>query len=62
MKRTVEKPMKVALCRCCRGTGKVEDPTTKRVTTCSLCEGSGRVEVSAVMEMDIRPYKPDIKK
>lgn len=67
----VEKKPKVTLCRVCNGTGTVlktaETPARflrkRRVEvseeTCPQCEGSGRVTVSAKMEMDIRPYKPE---
>lgn len=59
MIREVSKPPKVALCRECHGTGFQKasiDGTLTRVR-CPQCEGSGRVLVSAVMELDIRPYK-----
>lgn len=60
MKRRVEKPLKVCLCRKCRGTGLYRHKNQKGVTfveRCPQCEGSGRVTVSAVMDFDIKPYK-----
>lgn len=71
MIQEVEKSPKVALCRACHGTGVVrktfETPSrlfrSKKVETteevCPQCGGSGRVTVSAKIELDIRPYKPD---
>ena len=70
MIQEVEKTPKVALCRACHGTGKVQKTveyhsrifgrkkteTTEEV--CAQCGGSGRVTVSAKMILDIRPYKP----
>ncbi len=68
MKKTVEKPEKVSICRMCGGTGTVSRAVKpaprfwgvkKRVVehdVCPQCGGSGRVMVSAVIELDIRPY------
>ena len=53
----VEKQPKVALCRKCRGTGKVRNTETSELQICDQCEGSGRVTVSAKMTFDIRPYR-----
>lgn len=70
MIQEVEKAPKVALCRVCHGTGKVEKTVktpsrffgSRKTETveevCKQCEGSGRVTVSAKMTLDIRPYKP----
>lgn len=58
MIQEVEKQPKVALCRKCRGTGKIRNPETLEERICEQCEGSGRVTVSAKMTLDIRPYKP----
>lgn len=59
----VEKPPKVALCRRCGGSGRVRRELYESGRfvweTCPQCEGSGRVTVSARMEFDIRPYKPN---
>ncbi len=57
MKQVVTKTPKIALCRRCRGAGKIVDELG-RTTNCPQCNGSGRVTVSAVVEMDIRPYNP----
>ena len=57
MIQEVEKQPKVALCRKCRGTGKLRNPETQEVQVCGQCEGSGRVTVSAKMVFDIRPYR-----
>ncbi len=60
MIQEVEKPPKMALCRACRGMGKV--PTQEAEPSFKVspqCEGSGRVTVSAKMIFDIRPYKPN---
>lgn len=57
MIQEVEKQPKVALCRKCRGTGKLRNPETQEVQVCDQCEGSGRVTVSAKMFFDIRPYR-----
>lgn len=57
MIQEVEKQPKVALCRKCRGTGKLRDQETQEVRVCDQCEGSGRVTVSAKMIFDIRPYR-----
>lgn len=58
MKQEVKKQPKVALCRKCRGTGKiVSGRIVRKVETCPQCEGSGRVTVSCEMTLDIRPYK-----
>ena len=61
MIQEVEKQPKVALCRKCRGTGKLRDPETQEVRVCDQCEGSGRVTVSAKMIFDIRPYRTNQK-
>lgn len=60
MIQEVEKEPKVALCRNCRGTGKVVVRNLLRKTTevCPQCNGSGRVTVSCKMTLDIRPYTP----
>ncbi|MBD5315913.1 MAG: molecular chaperone DnaJ [Bacteroides sp.] len=57
MKREIERPPKVALCRICKGTGRVAGDEGE-FHTCLQCEGSGRVTVSCQMTLDIRPYKP----
>lgn len=57
MKQTVMKPPKIALCRRCHGAGRIVD-ALGRTNTCPQCDGSGRVTVSAVIEMEIRAYKP----
>lgn len=58
MKQEVKKLPKVALCRKCRGTGKiVSGHLPKTMEICPQCEGSGRVTVSCEMTLDIRPYK-----
>lgn len=54
MKKTVRKPPHVSLCRECSGKGVIDGDAP---VVCPQCEGSGRVTVSAVMELDIRPYK-----
>lgn len=58
MKREIERPPKVALCRVCKGSGRVEGEEEGEFHTCLQCEGSGRVTVSCQMTLDIRPYKP----
>ena len=55
MMQTIKKPEKIALCRECKGTGKVSRLGFSKV--CPNCGGSGRVLVSCVMELDIRPYQ-----
>lgn len=64
MKRKISRPPKVALCRECKGTGQVyTDYSTFNVPKCCpQCEGSGRVTVSCEMELDIRPYRPKMKR
>lgn len=66
MKRIVDKPERVALCRRCQGTGRIYTTAGHRPTfptlveelkDCPQCEGSGRVRVSCKMELDIKPYK-----
>lgn len=58
MKKEVSKPEKVALCRECRGTGKLTvGKFVKEQVRCPHCEGSGRVFVSCRMSLDIRPYR-----
>lgn len=57
MKKTVKKEPHVSLCRMCSGRGHICSSGEQPVV-CPQCEGSGRVIVSAVMEMDIRAYKP----
>lgn len=57
MKKEVDKPEKVALCRECHGTGKVSvGRFVKKAETCPQCLGSGRVVVSCHQVLDIRPY------
>ena len=62
MKREIERPPKVALCRICKGTGIVAGDEDGESHTCLQCEGSGRVTVSCQMTLDIRPYKPKPQK
>ena len=62
MKREIEHPTKVALCRICKGTGWVAGDEEGEFHTCLQCEGSGRVTVSCQMTLDIRPYKPKTSK
>ena len=65
MKRNVTKSPKIALCRACHGTGRIaagDYSTFPTYRTCSQCGGSGRVTVSANIELDIRPYNPNIQK
>ena len=62
MKREIERPLKVALCRICKGTGRVAGEEESEFHTCLQCEGSGRVTVSCQMTLDIRPYKPKTQK
>lgn len=52
MKKTVKKGEKIALCRMCKGSGRLPYGSV-----CPQCQGSGRVIVSAVIDVDIRPYK-----
>lgn len=61
MIQEVEKQPKVALCRKCRGTGKLCDTETQEHRVCDQCEGSGRVTVSAKIIFDIRPYRTNHK-
>lgn len=59
MKKEVRKEPKIALCRACRGTGKIlSGHFFRKEETCPQCEGSGRVTVGCEMTLDIRPYKP----
>lgn len=62
MKREISRPPKVALCRVCKGTGRVAGDEEGEFHTCLQCEGSGRVTVSCEMTLDIRPYKPHSKR
>jgi DnaJ-class molecular chaperone len=62
MKTEIRKAPKIALCRCCYGTGKKYWESTGDTTTCPQCDGSGRVMVSCVMQLDIEPYKTESKK
>lgn len=55
MKKRIQKPPKVTLCRECGGTGRIDGD---QPVVCPQCEGSGRVTVSGTMELDIRAYKP----
>lgn len=59
MKRTVEKPERVALCRRCHGSGIEARHPLDLVEgkVCPQCGGSGRVIVSCKMELDIKPYR-----
>lgn len=69
----IRKPLKIALCRKCHGTGRVrlaeetESAESSSHTigsnecTCPQCEGSGRVTVTCQMTLDIRPYKTNRK-
>ena len=56
MIRQVEKPPRVAICKTCNGTGRIEDWEGRR-EPCPTCEGSGRVVVSCKMMLDLRPYR-----
>lgn len=69
VKRIVEKPQRIALCRRCGGSGHTPQSVRgahpkiveglsggKQFTVCPQCGGSGRVLVSCKMELDIRPY------
>lgn len=58
MKKEIRKRPKIALCRCCQGSGQVEGDEPGEIHRCLQCEGSGRVTVSCEMTLDIRPYKP----
>lgn len=58
MKREITREPKIALCRVCRGTGRVSGDEPGESHVCPQCEGSGRVTVSCEMTLDIRPYKP----
>ena len=62
MKREITRPPKVALCRVCRGSGRVPGDEKGETHTCLQCEGSGRVTVSCKMTLDIRPYRPETSK
>lgn len=61
MKRIVEKPERVALCRRCHGTGIEHPLDLVEGKVCRQCEGSGRVRVSCKMELEISAYK-EVKK
>ncbi|MCH5237010.1 MAG: molecular chaperone DnaJ [Muribaculaceae bacterium] len=57
MKKEQRRSPKIALCRECKGTGRIlRDDGEAQI--CPQCEGSGRVTVSCEMTLDIRPYKP----
>lgn len=62
MKRVLEKPERIAICRRCYGTGRLaETPQANRNNhdaTCPQCGGSGRVIVSCRMDLEIHPF-PD---
>ena len=62
MKKEITRPPKVALCRVCKGSGRVPGDEDGEFHTCTQCEGSGRVTVSCEMTLDIRPYKPNHSK
>lgn len=62
MKKDITRAPKIALCRVCKGTGRVSGDTPNEIHTCLQCEGSGRVTVSCEMTLDIRPYKPQTSK
>ena len=49
------KPEKIALCRECKGTGKLTGAGVQ--ACCPNCCGSGRVYVSCEMKLYIRPYR-----
>ncbi|MBQ9163766.1 MAG: molecular chaperone DnaJ [Bacteroidaceae bacterium] len=49
------KPEKIALCRECKGTGKLTGAGVQ--ACCPNCCGSGRVYVSCEMKLHIRPYR-----
>lgn len=51
MKKRVRKGEKIALCRMCKGVGRLPYGSV-----CPQCQGSGRVIVSAVIDVDIRPW------
>lgn len=58
MIRQIEKPPRVAICRTCKGTGRVENWSSGgELETCPSCEGSGRLVVSCKMMVDTRPYR-----
>lgn len=57
MKKEISKQPKVALCRKCRGLGRVKNANGD-MCCCTQCEGSGRVIVSCEMTVDISPYNP----
>lgn len=59
MKREISRPPKVALCRVCRGSGRVAGEEPGGSHSCPQCEGSGRVTVSCELTLDIRPYNPN---
>lgn len=64
MKKAITRPPKVALCRVCKGTGRITTGDYSAFPTygsCPQCEGSGRVTVSCEMTLDIRPYRPKPK-
>lgn len=58
MKREIVHPPKIAICRVCKGTGRVAGDEGGEFHTCLQCEGSGRVTVSSETVLDIRPYTP----
>ena len=58
MKKEIVHPPIIALCRVCKGTGRVAGDEEGEFLTCLQCEGSGRVTVSSETVLDIRPYKP----
>ena len=58
MRREVNHPPRVALCRLCHGSGRVEGDEPGETHVCPQCEGSGRVTVSCEMILDILPYRP----
>lgn len=62
MKKELTRPPKIALCRVCKGTGRMQGDTPDEIHPCLQCEGSGRVTVSCEMTLDIRPYTPKTHK
>lgn len=63
MKRVLEKPERIAICRRCYGTGRLgceplQANRNNHDATCPQCGGSGRVMVSCRMELEIHPF-PD---
>lgn len=53
MKKHVIKGPKIAICRRCRGTGKVDGET------CPYCEGSGRVIVMEQLDVEVTPWREE---